>query len=105
MSPADDKYMSPPNDDSPEDPAQKEREELLSYKYILGDLGIAILTAVARGAHAKDSIFMLSGVPMSCVLGRMPVLQNLKLVIILGDDEIHISKRGLEFLKCINECI
>jgi len=79
--------------------------ELNSYKYILGDLGIAILTAIARGAHAKDSIMMLSGVPMSCVNGRMPVLLNLKLVNMFNENEIHISKRGILFLKVINETI
>ena len=90
---------------SPTELSTKKREELLSYKYILGDLGIAILTAIARGAHAKDSIMMMSGVPMSCVIGRMPVLQNLKLIVVINQEEIHIAKRGLIFLKCINEHI
>jgi hypothetical protein len=85
--------------------SQKEREELVSYKFLLGEMGIAILTAIARGAHAKDAIMMLSGVPLACVVGRMPVLLNLKLVIQLGIEEVRISKRGLQFLKCINECI
>jgi hypothetical protein len=82
-----------------------EREELLSYKYLLGDMGIAILTAIARGARTKDAIMMLSGVPLACINGRMPVLSNLKLMLKNGLEEFVITQRGISFLRCINECI
>lgn len=82
-----------------------EREELLSYKYLLGDMGIAILTAIARGARTKDAIMMLSGVPLACINGRMPVLSNLKLMLKNGSEEFVITQRGVSFLRCINEFI
>jgi hypothetical protein len=98
----------PPDDSNPtSNIPKKEREELLSFKYILGDLGIGILAAVARGAHSKESIVMLSGVPIACIVGRMPVLLNLKLIVDVnpGMNEYHITKRGHQFLKCINESV
>jgi hypothetical protein len=85
------------------DPGTPDREELLSYKYLLGDMGISILVAVARGARTKESIMMLSGVPMACVNGRAPVLLNLKLVTKISIDEFAITSRGYAFLRSINE--
>lgn len=94
-----------PNETRKNEETANENSELHSYKYILGDLGISIIIAIARGAHNKDSIMMLSGVPMSCVIGRMPVLLNLKLVHQFNENEFHITKRGISFLKVINEQI
>jgi len=88
---------------SDKDSSTPDREELLSYKYLLGDMGISILVAIARGARNYDSIMMLSGVPMACVNGRMPVLSNLKLILKVSVDEVVITTRGLNFLRCINE--
>lgn len=95
--------MSPSDETSIQNTAKKEREELISFKYILGDMGIAILVAIANGARTKDSILMLSGTPLACISGRMPVLLNLKLVVNLSPEEFIITKRGMQFLKCINE--
>lgn len=81
-----------------------ELEELKSYKYLLGDFGVAMLTAVARGAENAESIKMLSGVPSGCITGRMPVLLNLKLIVQSCPDSYQITHRGIEFLKCIKEC-
>lgn len=82
-----------------------DREELVSYKYLLGDMGISILSAIARGARTRDAIMMLSGVPMACVNGRMPVLTNLKLVLKINLEEYVVTTRGIAFLRCINECV
>ena len=82
-----------------------ELEELRSYKYLLGDFGVAMLIAVARGAENSESIQMLSGVPHGCITGRMPVLLNLKLLEENSPDNFKITSHGLEFLKCIKECI
>ncbi|MHA1721228.1 MAG: winged helix-turn-helix domain-containing protein [Promethearchaeota archaeon] len=82
---------------------QKEIEELISYKYLLGDFGIQIASAINKGAQNDDAIIMLSGVPMACVTGRLPVLMNLKLVE-ARDSKYYITKKGRNFLKCINEC-
>ncbi|MHA1672797.1 MAG: hypothetical protein ACTSYI_04160 [Promethearchaeota archaeon] len=83
---------------------QNEMEELRSYKYLLGDFGVAMLTAVMRGAENGESIQMLSGVPHGCITGRMPVLLNLKLLEEHTPDHFKITSLGLEFLKCIKEC-
>ena len=85
------------------DNCSKDIEELKSYKYLLGDFGIAMLVAVARGARDGESIMMLSGVPKACITGRMPILLNLKLVNNKNHGEILITQNGLDFLKCINE--
>lgn len=83
--------------------SNEEIEELTSYKYLLGDFGIQIASAIYKGAQNDDAIMMLSGVPMACVTGRLPVLINLKLVEIV-DSKYIISQKGRNFLKCINEC-
>ena len=67
--------MSQPNID------QQNNENLTSYKYILGEMGIQILIAISRGASTKTSIHLLSGVPSECVQGRLPVLSSLELII------------------------
>jgi hypothetical protein len=82
----------------------KELEELKSYKYLLGDFGVAMLVAVARGAENRESIQMLSGVPHGCITGRMPVLLNLKLLLEEPPDCFKITAQGREFLACIKEC-
>lgn len=83
----------------------KDLEELRSYKYLLGDFGIAMLLAVARGARNGESIMMLSGVPSACITGRMPVLLNLKLIEENVNHEYFITRNGKEFLKCVNEIV
>lgn len=83
--------------------SSKEIEELSSYKYLLGDFGIQIASAIHKGAQNCESIMMLSGVPMACVTGRLPVLLNLKLIDHI-DSKYLITERGRDFLQCINEC-
>ena len=95
---------SDPKNDST-DPSCTDQKELTSYKFLLGDFGIGILAAIYRGARSEESIMMLSGVPMACVKGRMPVLMNLQLVSKISMKEYAITKKGADFLRCINECI
>ena len=85
------------------DCSKQEIEELKSYKFLLGDYGIAMLVAIARGAKNCDSIRMLSGVPSACITGRMPVLLNLKLIDATTEIEYIITDCGRKFLKCIDE--
>ena len=82
-----------------------EKEELQSYKYLLGDFGIAIAAAIIRGARTEESIMMLSGVPPACVKGRLPVLINLKLISKVGINEYAPTTKGLAFLKCVKGCV
>jgi len=81
---------------------EKDNEYLISYKYILGDMGIQMLVAINRGAHTKEAIQLLSGVSMACINGRIPVLTSLDLIYI-RNDEIYISQKGIEFLSLIKK--
>jgi len=80
-------------------------EELKSYKYLLGDFGISMLKAISQGAEDGDAIMMLSGVPAACITGRIPVLNNLRLIdpIQAEKKKYFITSKGLQFLKCIHE--
>jgi len=67
-------------------------------KLLLGDMGIEILLAIEKGATKKDTIRLISGVPIECINGRIPVLLDLNLVINTSTG-YYITHRGLEFLK------
>ncbi|MBD3187916.1 hypothetical protein GF325_13855 [Candidatus Bathyarchaeota archaeon] len=47
---------------------------------ILGDMGIKILEVLRFGPMDMQTINFLSGVPVACIKGRIPVLKSLKLV-------------------------
>ena len=83
------------------------KKELLSFKMILGEMGIQMLVAIFRGANTNETIMMLSGVPMNCVKGRLPVLINLNLVAAVGGlggyHEYFITKEGCRFLTLIGQ--
>lgn len=72
-------------------------------RMILGEYGIQILEAINRGARTRDTIPLISGVPPACVGGRMPVLLELSLVI--ENDELTLTERGLTLLELIGYCI
>ncbi len=72
-------------------------DNLVSYKYILGEMGIQILIAISRGANNKVSIRLLSGVPPECITGRLPVLSDLDLIF-QRHEEYYITERGNKFL-------
>lgn len=57
--------------------AKKEYEDM---KFLLGDYGISILESIAKGASNFETIKIISGVPISCIHGRIPVLLELGLV-------------------------
>ncbi len=76
-------------------------EDLSSYRFLLGDFGIQILAAIAKGAKTENAIMTLSGVPLACVKGRTPVLQNLKLIQILNINHYEVTKKGIKFLRMI----
>ncbi|MBN2155123.1 MAG: hypothetical protein JW776_03710 [Candidatus Lokiarchaeota archaeon] len=76
---------------------EENNENLASYKYILGEMGIQILIAISRGASNKVSIRLISGVPLECINGRLPVLSNLNLIR-QNQEEYHITDRGNSFL-------
>jgi hypothetical protein len=65
-------------------------------------MGIQILIAISRGANTKDNIRLLSGVPMDCINGRLPVLHGLNLVHQL-QEEYYITERGHTFLVTLEK--
>ena len=55
-------------------------ETLADLKSILGNMGIEILFAINEGAIDIETIKIFSGLPLSCVKGRIPVLLDLNLI-------------------------
>ena len=51
-----------------------------NLKYLLGNLGIDILISIGKGAYDFQTIEIISGVPIACIKGRIPVLIDLQLV-------------------------
>ena len=49
-------------------------EDANTLKMVLGEYGIQNLEAIHMGAHDREMIPLISGVPAACVEGRMPVL-------------------------------
>jgi len=72
---------------------EESKEEL---KILLGYMGIEILLAIDKGAKNYETIKLFSGLPLSCVKGRIPVLLELNLIRI-EKKEHFLTKKGLEF--------
>ena len=51
-----------------------------NLRYLLGNLGIDILISIGKGAYDFQTIEIISGVPIECIKGRIPVLIDLQLV-------------------------
>lgn len=69
-----------------------------NLKYLLGNLGIDILIAVEKGASNFETIEIISGVPIACIKGRIPVLIDLDLVKISSQGYI-LTEKGREFAQ------
>ena len=76
-------------------------ERIESIKMILGDMGIRILKALHLGPMDVKSITFLSGVPIVCVHGRIPVLKSLNLIKEVGN-AYALDKDGEAFLLAID---
>ena len=76
-------------------------ETLEDLKYILGNMGIDILLAIGEGAKDFETIKLLSGLPLICVRGRIPVLLELNLASKVND-EYYLTEKGLQFKKKLN---
>jgi hypothetical protein len=71
-----------------------------SIKMILGDMGVKILKVLRLGPMDMKGINFLSGVPLSCVKGRIPVLKSLNLIK-ENDGYFYLDKEGEKFLEII----
>ncbi|MFW9941667.1 MAG: hypothetical protein ACFFFT_11555 [Candidatus Thorarchaeota archaeon] len=71
---------------------EESKEDL---KILLGYMGIEILFAIDKGAKNFETIKLFSGLPISCVKGRIPVLLELNLIKIVKK-EYFLTERGNE---------
>mgnify|MGYP006289740575 CR=1 FL=1 len=69
-----------------------------SIKMILGDMGIKILRILRLGPMDMQSINFLSGIPMACIKGRIPVLKSLNMIK-ESEGFFFIVKEGEDFLE------
>lgn len=76
----------------------KEEETLDDLKYLLGNMGIEILLAIDRGAKDFETIRLFSGVTLSCIKGRIPVLLDLNLIE-KHNNEYYLKEKGLNFKR------
>jgi len=78
----------------------EEEESLEDLKYLLGNMGIEILFAIDKGAKNFETIKLFSGLPISCIRGRIPVLMDLKLIQ-KERDGYTLTEKGLDFKKIV----
>ncbi len=67
-------------------------ESKQDLKILLGYMGIEILFAIDKGAKNFETIKLFSGLPISCVKGRIPVLLELNLIKIVKKEYILTEK-------------
>jgi predicted transcriptional regulator len=75
-----------------------EKETHEDLKNLLGYMGIEILVAIDNGAKNFETIKLFSGLPNSCINGRIPVLLDLKLIK-KNNDEYILTDKGRIFRK------
>ncbi|MBY9005763.1 MAG: hypothetical protein KGD63_03310 [Candidatus Lokiarchaeota archaeon] len=81
-------------------PKEEPTEEDLEY--LLGNIGIEIFSAIDKGAKNFDTIKLFSGIPISCIKGRIPVLLNLNLID-KKEEEYILTEKGHHFKKKIKK--
>ncbi len=74
----------------------KEEETYEDLKNLLGYMGIEILVAINNGAKNYETIKLFSGLPISCINGRIPVLRDLGLIQ-QNNDEYYLTEKGIHF--------
>ena len=79
----------------------KEEETLVDLKNLLGYMGIEILLAIHNGAKNCETIKLFSGLPISCINGRIPVLIDLGLIR-KNNDEYFLTEKGISFRKSLD---
>ncbi len=80
----------------------KEKDSLEDLKYLLGNMGVEILDAIDKGAKDIETIKIFSGLPISCIRGRIPVLIDLKLIV-NQNNMFHLAERGRNFKQYLKE--
>ncbi|MFX1501863.1 MAG: winged helix-turn-helix domain-containing protein [Promethearchaeota archaeon] len=80
-------------------PEEETQEDL---KYLLGYMGIEILVSIDKGAKNYETIKLFSGLPISCINGRIPVLLELGLIK-KTKEEYFLTEKGVLFRKRLEE--
>ncbi len=75
-----------------------EKETHEDLKNLLGYMGIEILVAIKNGAKNYETIKLFSGLPISCINGRIPVLLDLGLIK-KNNGEYFLTEKGVLFRK------
>jgi predicted transcriptional regulator len=75
-----------------------EEESIEDLKYLLGNMGIDILIAIDKGARDLETIKLFSGIPMSCIRGRIPVLLDLNLIL-KKNENFYLKEKGILLKK------
>jgi len=78
----------------------KEEESLQDLKYLLGNMGVDIFFAIDKGAKDFETMKIISGLPMACIKGRVPVLLELNLIL-KNNDGYLLTNKGLSFKQKI----
>ena len=73
----------------------KEEETQEDLRHLLGYMGIEILVAIDNGARNYETIKLFSGLPISCINGRIPVLLDLGLIKKHNEEYIMTEKGNL----------
>ena len=79
----------------------KEDESLEDLKCLLGNMGMDIFFAIDKGAKDFETMKILSGLPMACIKGRVPVLLELNLIV-KNNDGYFLTNKGLSFKEKID---
>jgi hypothetical protein len=72
---------------------EESKEDL---KNLLGYMGIEILFAIDKGAKNFETIKLFSGLPISCIKGRIPVLLELNLIKVIKKEHF-LTEKGFNF--------
>ncbi|MFX1568092.1 MAG: hypothetical protein ACFFCV_06970 [Promethearchaeota archaeon] len=79
----------------------KKEETIIDLKNLLGYMGIEILVAIHNGAKNFETIRLFSGIPISCINGRIPVLIDLGLIKKINDEYL-LTEKGIFFRKSLD---
>jgi predicted transcriptional regulator len=78
----------------------KEDESVEDLKCLLGNMGMDIFFVIDKGAKDFETMKILSGLPMACIKGRVPVLLELKLIV-KDTNGYFLTNKGLSFKEKI----
>ena len=75
-----------------------EKDTQNDLEYLLGDMGLEIFLAIGNGAKDFETIKIMSGTPVSCIKGRIPVLMELGLIQKIGET-YSLTQKGTKFYE------